>query len=212
LDELTAKIKKLAENWRPYAPFSARPGEKAWQELEMVRRLSESIGSGGEPAFRELTKYEGDTKEEPPIDVTGFDRDRKLVAFEVTELVDEMAINENVKRRDDSGSWTPLYRSGGVISRKWMPVYRSWTPETVIEKLEEIICEKDNKLRNASLEHFDRVVLVIHTDEFDLSPDRYIEVVREHLFARPKHIDEAYLVFSYWPAYKGYPYAPLRFE
>ncbi|MGB8274002.1 MAG: hypothetical protein WCF16_01890 [Alphaproteobacteria bacterium] len=213
---LIARIKELATQWRPYAPHSWAP-EQALQEVEMVRRLSEAMGSNEDPFFRDLRKFLHPSGKTEPPDVTAKDRNGSSVAFEVRELVDQRAIEENVRRFRRNNRRPSIVRVGSRVEHIWTQVYRSWTPATVLDELRGIIADKEDKLRGAKrrgvcFDQFDRVILVIHTGEPDLDPDRYIEVVREHLFARPEHVHEAYLVFSYSPASQGYPYAALRFE
>jgi hypothetical protein len=208
---LSDELENLAKRWRPYAALSWAP-ENAWQELEVVRRFAQSTSQERRSTFSDLRKYYHPSGVDLPPDVIGVDEDGKLVAFEVTELVDQAAIEVNARRRRDSGNIPALSREDGDVVRNWLPVRSEWNEDRLLSALEDIIRNKDRKLAKVPLVEYERVILLVHTDEPDLGPDEYLEVVRAHRFSRPLNIHEAYLVFSYRPARNGYPTIEMQFD
>jgi hypothetical protein len=204
-------MEELVRKWRPYAALSWAP-KKAWQEVEMVRRLSDSLASGGAPTFCNIKKFRDPSGKDLPPDVIGTDAHGRSMAFEVTELVDQCAIEENVRRFRASGSQPSILRTGDEIKQNWSPVYRLWDAPSLLTELERILREKDGKLRGVSLSKYERVVLVIHSDEFELSSDIYVKVIGEHQFSRPDLIREAYVLLPYRPLRETYPFVEIQFD
>jgi len=108
------------------------------------------------------------------------------VAVEVTELVDEISVKENQKGNG---------------------IFCIWTPEQVYLEIERILTKKNLKSSHGG--KYASVALVIHTDEHVIEPEKYIPLLKVRQFDRPVNIDETYLLFSYDPRTKTYPYVRL---
>ena len=106
------------------------------------------------------------------------------VAIEVTELVDSNAFN------DSFGA-------------------KPWSEERVISQLLERILDKDQKSFHG--QQYAEVILIIHTDEFYLSPLEVVDLVGSHEFGLTHgNLDRAFLLFSYLPEIGRCPFTELR--
>lgn len=106
-----------------------------------------------------------------PPDCIGKDKTGETVAFEVTELVSEEAVRMNQKGHQ---------------------VYRDWRPAEVVNRIDEILKDKDSKVYKGG--PYSRIVAVIHTDEPVISFDEYSQILTEHPFGPLKQVTEAFLV------------------
>jgi hypothetical protein len=178
---------------RPYASFFEwkNPNNpdlaKKVKERSVARELVKSLEEDSGQVLFKVLRY----GEDPP-DVVGIEPDGNEVGFEVTELVSLEAIAAN------------------SMVRKAM-YYRKWTFEEVILHLESIIEEKSAKLSRSP---YGRNILVIHTDEPEIrgSYHEYGSALGQYFFRKRCYIDEAYLLFSYRPGRKTYPYLRLNFQ
>ena len=109
-----------------------------------------------------------------------------LCGIEVTELVDQEVIQLNERGKD---------------------VYRLWTSVEVIEAITERLQTKNNKIHGGK---YSKMIVLIHTDEFEILFNEYNEAVSNHTFKNMENIDEAYLLYSYDPGHKNYPVSALR--
>ena len=108
----------------------------------------------------------------------------KLCGIEVTELVDSECIKLNEKNND---------------------VYRHWSNEDIIEGIEKRLRKKDTGSHGGK---YQKLIVLIHTDEFEIDYETFNKIIIEHEFSGLKNIDEAYLVYSY---YHGcYPVSVLK--
>jgi len=126
--------------------------------------------------------------ENDPPDVLAETVGGALVAFEVRELVDQSAIELNERGEQ---------------------VYRDWTNFEVIQEIQKIIDEKDRK--NYIGGPYEKLILVIPTDEPVLTLWQLKPLLDAHECKETRQLNEAYLLFSYDPGIKGYPYIQLRF-
>jgi hypothetical protein len=78
----------------------------------------------------------------------------------------------------------------------------------VIQELQQIILKKDSKKYIGG--PFEKLILVIPIDEPALTSQRLKPVLDEHIFERPRQLQEAYLLFSYSPETRNYPYIQLK--
>ena len=126
---------------------------------------------------------------EDPPDSVATDLNESKVGFEVTELVDEKTV--------------------GLWSQK-PSVDKEWKIAEVIQKIEQILSRKSEKLAKSP---YPKNILVMHTDERDLRwKFRTGELnLNSHFFKKHPHIDQAYLLFSYQPGQETYPYLELKF-
>jgi|GEM_PF-2623774 len=110
----------------------------------------------------------------------------ELCGVEVTELVDSECIKLNEKNNN---------------------VYRLWSYEDIIDGIEKRLREKNTRSHGGK---YQKLIVLIHTDEFEIDYDTFNKIIKEHKFSGLKNIDEAYLVYSYDPRYKNYPVSVLK--
>jgi hypothetical protein len=159
------------------------------KERGIVKTLIESMGRKGEAAFKGPVRSV-DEKEQWP-DCTAVDVEGRNVAFEVTELVSQTAIEIN--------------QTGDA---KW----DLWPGDSAVKRLEEILRKKDQSSFHGK--EFAKVVLVIHIDEPALDRDRIQSLLEGHVFPHLRNIDEVYLLMSFSPKLGGgeYPCFKLAFS
>lgn len=157
---------------------------KALKERGIVTELIKSMQRSGEPLYSNPTSC----SDQWP-DVIAEDQHAGKVALEVTELVDEYCVKENQKGNG---------------------IYCIWTPEQVCGEIERILSKKNLKSNHGG--KYKGVALVIHTDELVIEPEKYVPLLKARHFARPININEAYVLFSYDPHTKTYPYVRLTWK
>lgn len=155
---------------RKYASFFEWPDKKL-KERDVVDYLLRSMELRGEAEYSEPTPSPDD-----PPDCVVFDRDGKLVAVEVTELVSAEAIRRN-QRGDD--------------------VYRDWKPNEVTHEINSLLLKKDGKRFHGG--PYTKKIGLIFTDEviIQASQEEYAEYLAGQSFGPVEQIDEAYFLFSY---------------
>lgn len=167
---------------RKYASFFEwYKREKSIKELGVVRTLIESV-SGSFTAYQNLRPSTND-----PPDVLADNTDGALVGFEVRELVDQEAVE---------------------LNERGTAVYRDWSHSEVVQELHKIVDEKDSKIYSGG--PYQKLILVIPTDEPMLIQRELKPVLENHEFGQTRQLHEAYLLFSYDPETKCYPYVQLR--
>ena len=178
------RIREYIKIRRKYASFFEwHKREKSIKEKGAVESLLESLSRDGAARYQKLRASEND-----PPDVLAETLDGDSVGFEVRELVDQSAIE---------------------LSEKGKEVYRDWTNSDVIQEIQKIIDEKDTKDYIGG--PYKKLILVIPTDEPVLTHRHLKPVLDTHEFKQTRQLHEAYLLFSYDPGIKGYPYIHLRF-
>lgn len=110
----------------------------------------------------------------------------ELCGIEVTELVDTDCIRQNQKGAN---------------------LYRHWTNEEIIEAIEARLKIKNTKSHGGK---YIKLIVLIHTDEFEIQFNDCNEAIEKHCFAKLENIDEAYLLYSYDPKYQKYPVSILN--
>lgn len=169
---------------RKYAGFFDWPDRRV-KESAIVQRLSEALQAAGEPGFIGVQAQESD-----PPDCVAVTECKERIAVEVTELVDEQMAR---------------------VSQHRPGLHRDWTPPEVISRLQEIIEAKD--VRCTGLGKYDRVLLLVHTDEVFLqgdAGDAVREAINGHTFRKPTYIDDVIFLVSYDPRLGTYPFSRLR--
>jgi hypothetical protein len=179
------------QNRRPYASFfewknpdNPNLGKKV-KERGIVCDLIKSLEKDAGQILFKVVRYGEDSPDSVATDTEG-----NLVGFEVTELVDEQTIKA---------------RCHGLGEHK------EWKPGELMSRLNDILRDKSQKLKASS---YARNILVIHTDEPELRGDFY-DYEKEnsnHWFQKVPHIDEAFLLFSYFPGRETYPYLRFNFR
>jgi len=186
LDKAVAEaLDKELKRRRKYAAFFDFSDKKA-KERGVVTTLLESMERKGAAVFRGPVQSV-DEKDQWP-DCRAVDVEGRNVAFEVTELVSQEAIEAN-QHVGDKWCW--------------------WSDADVVGRLEKILQEKDQCSFHGN--SFASVVLVIHTDEPTLEPDKIDSLLKGHIFPKLRNIEEVYLLMSYSPKLGGgyYPYFKL---
>lgn len=112
--------------------------------------------------------------------------DGRLYGIEVTELVDRSVL-ERVQIGEE--------------------IYRIWSDQDIIRSITEILNNKNTRSHGGK---YHKLIVLIHTAEFDLLFDRTNPIISAHVFNKLNNIDEAYLVYQYEPNY-GYPVSILNF-
>ena len=175
---------------RKYASFFENK-DKQRKELGVVESLLEGMLANGENLYHDLQC----SKKDPP-DCIAYDNEGRLIGFEITEFVDQDAVEEN------------------EVADKENSVCRRWTQNDVIDKIEEIIKDKDFKLKNISKDNdpYFRMILIIYADEPDLSYNDYCQILPSVLFSPPQNVDEVIFLVSYEPRIMTYPYFRLNIQ
>jgi len=104
----------------------------------------------------------------------------ELCGIEVTELVDTDCIRQNQRGAN---------------------VYRHWTNKEIIEAIAVRLRNKNTKSHGGK---YKGLIVLIHTDEFEIQFNDCNKAIEKHCFARLENIDEAYLLYSYDPKYQKY--------
>lgn len=110
----------------------------------------------------------------------------ELCGIEVTELVDAESIQRTEKGED---------------------VYRQWSNEDIIEAIEERLNSKNTKTHGGK---YKKLIVIIHTDEFEIVFDDRNAAIKKHCFHEMENIDEAYLLYSYDAGHEKYPVSILK--
>lgn len=159
--------------------FDRSPGGKALAETGAVGSLLESMAASGQV---EYSRPRASSTDWPDCEVDSLEG--KVVAFEVTELVDPLALS----RRAPS---------------------RPWSEQEMVTRLATLLGHKDERSFDGG--KYAEVVLLIHTDELYLDPDRAAEFLDKHRFSLKHHnISRAFLLFSYLPQLERCPFLELR--
>jgi hypothetical protein len=109
-----------------------------------------------------------------------------LCGIEVTELVDQECIERNENNQD---------------------VYRRWNDDGIVEAIEQRLKDKNTKSHGGK---YQKLIVLIHTDEVEITFDRGNKALEAHIFSGLKNINEAYLVYSYEPTYQQYPVTIIK--
>jgi hypothetical protein len=175
-----------AKHSKGYATFWDWPNKQV-KERGIVRDLLKSISAErGEHGVSKL--WSNPNPNETP-DVFAVAISGELIAFEVTELVDQKTIEQ--KKR---GAWR----------------VKKWHSQELQKKLQCIIAEKDAKTFRGG--PFAKVVLIIYTDEPRLKCAFCADAIASKKFGPCQVITEIYLLFSYVPRRKSYPYIRLEID
>jgi hypothetical protein len=122
-----------------------------------------------------------------PPDVIAETLDGKPVGVEVSEFVDEEAIQKSERGEE---------------------VFRYWEEKEVIEKIQKIIDGKDAKEFFGG--PYEKIYLLIHTAKPLLDYESFKDCLSKHEFKKPVKIDAIFLLFSYSPELGRCPYIQLK--
>lgn len=177
------RIREFIKVQRQYSSFFEwYRREKSIKEVGVIDSLLESISTQRAPTYKNLR-----TSEKDPPDFLADTIYGGVAGFEIRELVDKAAIEQNEKGIDD---------------------YRDWTNDEVVHELQQIIDDKDSKTFIGG--PYEKLILVIPTDEPVLSYRQLKPILDDHKFNQTKQLHEAYLLFSYDAEIKGHPYIRLK--
>lgn len=178
-DEIGRIIKNDRKKSRGYATFFESPNDKPIGEVLVTYCL-----------FRHLSKTEQlplivpiASQSDPP-DVWAEMPDGSKVGVEVTELVDSAAIERSRARRKD---------------KTQPPLIGEWTPESVRDKLLQIINAKVCKCKNAKI-GFEQLWLIIYTDEELIDYHVAKWVVEKIPTLSVENFDRIFFLLSYHPS------------
>jgi hypothetical protein len=166
---------------RKYASFFDW-NDKQRKELGILQDLLATMDLRNEHYYHSPKVFNND-----PPDCTLLDHNNRLIAIEIRELVSEEAI-QNAEQ--NKLSW------------------KFWQPEDVVQEIDSILIEKDSKVFHGG--PYQKVIVVIHTDEYSMSYATYATVLGSQTFSGYNLIDEAYLLFSFDPEEECCPYIKLN--
>jgi len=184
------ELDRMNRRRRVYAP-SREGGTKSQKELGAVVDLLESMERSGEAIYFDPVEAAQD-----PPDCTARGIRGERVAIEVTEFVCKAAVEANQKA--DRAAIARL--EPGVM------VHRVWQRWDCLAHLQGRLESKDGKTYIGG--PFDRVAVLVHTDEPMLIRSQCEAWLSEHHFGPFKQITEAYFLFWY-ESEIGYPYRTL---
>ncbi|WP_339670763.1 hypothetical protein [Dasania marina] len=114
--------------------------------------------------------------------------DGQEVAIEIVELVDQAAIEKQIR------------------SKHTYPDQAPWTSQRLTDHLNDLIQQKDNPSEKESLKKsYPRYITLIHTDEPELMAADFDRLFIKKSIKATDLVSEVYLIFSYDPGIEGYP-------
>jgi hypothetical protein len=190
--EIARRLRMATAATRRYASFFQwRSGDQETEEIGVVESLMESMAMCSAETLIAL-KSRG-TGNDPP-DCEAVTPDGRRVGIEVTELVDEAAIKEGIKRQ--------RYFA-----------YPYWDADKLREWIKGIVHCKDvlAKVKGGSYAEY---WLVIHSDETALGFEETREWIGRMPELRTNLVSRAILMLSYRPEHRCCPYVdlPIRQE
>src|ERR1035437_5716208 len=179
--DILPKILEARKKRKGYATFFDWPNKRT-KERGIVCDLLKSIeDTEGYCEIKTVRANESD-----PPDCIGTTVDKKLVAFEVTELVDQKTVEMN---------------------RMGRQARKEWPPDKLLEKLKNIIRNKDSKTFHGG--PYSKITLVIFTDEPEVRSADCDAILDGQILGQCRSITDCYLLLSYQPGRKFYPYFML---
>jgi hypothetical protein len=83
-----------------------------------------------------------------------------------------------------------------------------WDSARLRKEVQQRLIEKESKQLKGG--PYDEYIVLVHTDEPGLAIDQVETWLADFRFATPKQMDRAFLLLSYDPSRRGYPYVQLR--
>ncbi|MBU9210093.1 hypothetical protein L0Z36_14035 [Burkholderia multivorans] len=186
--EIAALMRAALAKSRGYADFFGWAIDRDLEEWGVTTALSESLECNGESFFSDL-KRRG--RGNDPPDLEAKDASGKRIAIEVTELVNGRAIQ--------------AYKNGGVYE------WADWSKDGFVSALAERIADKGKRYATLKGGPYDGgYIIVIYTDEPMLPIATVKGFLDGHSFPRPHGVTRVFLLVSYDPTTKSYPYVDLR--
>jgi len=179
------RLVEVLKKMRPYASFWEWP-DKGIKEHGIIKDFIDALSSRGVLPYKHV---EAQTPDPPDFKAT--DYSGRTIGIEITELVSEVAICENIKAKGDQKQY----------------VYKDWSPEHLVGAVQERLASKGLKKYNGA---WDEIHLVIFTDEPTLTHAECEQLLKAHTFKVSNQIRRAYVLFSYDPGQKSYPIVELK--
>jgi len=186
-------------------------GPQKLVELSAGRHLVEEVVKDGVRLVRDVRARE-ETKPATPPDCLATNERGELIGMEVTELVEQSVIPNNIKSAKDyrnsrSRAETAEDRMRALIEHSGK--CREWSLDELVARLREIIERKAGKPFQPEHGYAEKW-LVIYTDELGLPSGEYDEGLRKREFTTSGQFDAVYLLWSYCPFRQGHPWLQLR--
>ena len=174
------RLLDIAAKTRPYASFFEWP-DKEQKELGVVEELISGLKTRGGLNLSNLRPHRPD-----PPDCVCSGEDGETVAIEVSEVVCESAASRNARGEK---------------------VYRVWRLGELTEVVSARLAEKDSKTFHGG--PFDSIVVCLFTDEPALTYEAASRELASQSFGPLRQVSAAYLLFSYDPGTRTYPFIRL---
>jgi hypothetical protein len=156
--------------------------DKGTKELGVVDTLVAALNDAGRLAFHSPREHAPD-----PPDCVALDPAGNPVAIEVAEVVCEVAARLNAQGHQ---------------------VFRQWSPGDLPRHIARELADKDAKRYHGG--PYAQVVCCLFTDEPALTVAQAVEELTDARFGPFAQLTSAYLLFSYDPTTRSYPYVALR--
>ncbi len=173
---------------RGYSDFFAWPHNRQLEEWAVVDALKESLEKANAGFFHSLVAH---GRGNDPPDCEAILQDGGKLGIEVTELVDEEAI---------------MAFKNGLTSYS-----AEWNETKLTDFLAKRLSVKDAS-KNIKGGPYELYVLVIYTDEPQLTYEFAEQVLSGHIFKAYSLIDRAFLLMSYDEQYHSCPYIELTIK
>ena len=181
-------LKENTQRRRNYSDFFSWPVNRQLEEWAIVDSLKESLEKSNAGFFHSVIAR-GQGNDPPDCEAVLLGGGK--AGIEVTELVDTEIL---------------MAHMNGNTGRK-----AEWSKPKLIDAITKRL-EIKNASKNIKGGPYDLYVLVIHTDEPELSYDYAAPILAEHIFAYYSLIQRAFLLMSYDEKYKSCPYFELHFK
>jgi hypothetical protein len=181
------RLVEVIKRMRPYASFWEWP-DKGIKEHGIIKDFIDALSRSGVLPYKYVEAHNPD-----PPDFKAIDSSGRSIGIELTELVSEAAICENIKAKGDQNKY----------------VYKDWSPEDFVSAVQERLAIKGFKKYNGAC---DEIHVVIFTDEPTLTHTEYEQLLEAHTFKVSNQIRRAYVLFSYDPGPKTYPIVELKLD
>ena len=164
--QFVAAFERRAKTRRGYADERFEWPEKDLKEWYVGRRFAESAKLSGEMIISKVRMFKPD-----PPDCVAIGADGESLAIEASEVVCGEAIRQ---------------------TRRGEKVWATWDAENLFKACSERLLEKDAKSYNGG--PYARVILLLYTDEPEITPELVCDVFSSRSFSKPRKITDAYLM------------------
>lgn len=188
--EIFALMREARAKARGYADHFGWSSDRDLEEWGVVTCLSEAMEAAGVPVFSQL-KRRG--RPNDPPDCEAVDSSGNRIAIEVTELVDGAAIR--------------AFKEGRVYD------WADWGKETFLSTLAALVSSKEKRFTKLKDPPYDGgYFVVVFTDEPNIGRLHVQKWLSGHKFFKETDSMRAFLLLSYDPQIRSYPFFELDFE